>query len=176
LIVLALLVKVDSKGPVFYIQKRVGRYGKEFGLFKYRTMAVGADKKGLLTVGERDNRVTKAGFFLRKFKLDELPQLFNVLLGNMSLVGPRPEVLKYVELYTDEQKQILNIRPGITDFASIYFSNENELLSKSANPELFYIERVMSQKIRLNKLYIRSMSLKLDFMIIFMTIGKIFKK
>lgn len=175
LIIVAISIKLESSGPIFYIQKRVGLKGVVFGLFKFRTMFVGSDKQGLLTVGARDTRITKVGYYLRKYKLDELPQLFNVFIGSMSLVGPRPEVPKYVELYTEKQREILSVKPGITDFASIHFSNENEILALSDDPELLYINRIMAQKIRLNKLYIRSKSIKLDFVIILMTLHKIFK-
>lgn len=176
LLVIAISIKIESNGPVLYIQKRVGLGGAMFRLFKFRTMFVGADRQGLLTVGSRDNRITKIGYYLRKYKLDELPQLFNVFIGSMSLVGPRPEVQKYVELYTDKQREVLSVKPGITDFASIHFSNENEILAQSDNPELLYVKRIMVQKIRLNKLYIRSRSIKLDFAIILMTISKILKR
>ena len=129
-IVLAIWIKIDSKGPVFYKQVRVGQNGIDFGLFKFRSMVVDADKKGLITVGGRDPRITRSGYFIRKYKLDELPQLINVLLGDMSLVGPRPEVRKYVELYTDEQQKVLSVKPGITDYASIEYMDENEILGK----------------------------------------------
>lgn len=175
LIVLGLLVKLTSKGPVFYTQKRIGIDGMEFNLLKFRTMYVGSDKKGLLTVGAKDARITKVGLFLRKYKLDELPQLINVFNGTMSFVGPRPEVEKYVKLYTPIQREILKVRPGITDFSSIYFRNESELLSLSADPEAFYIERIMPQKIRLNNVYIRNQSLRLDILIILKTLLHIFK-
>lgn len=174
-IVLGLLVKLTSNGPVFYTQKRIGINGKEFNLLKFRTMFVGSDKKGLLTVGAKDARITPVGLFLRKYKLDELPQLINVLNGTMSFVGPRPEVEKYVKLYTPKQREILKVRPGITDFSSIYFRNESELLSLSADPEVFYIQRVMPQKIRLNNVYIRNQSLRLDVLIILKTLLHIIK-
>ncbi len=176
LLIIAISIKIESNGPVLYIQKRVGLGGAMFGLFKFRTMFVGADKQGLLTVGSRDNRITRVGYYLRKYKLDELPQLFNVLIGSMSLVGPRPEVPKYVELYTAKQREVLSVKPGITDFASIHFTNENEILSQHSNPELFYVDRIMPQKIRLNMLYIRSISVKLDFVIILLTLYKILKR
>lgn len=149
-ILVSLLIKLNSRGPVFYLQQRVGKGNLDFGLYKFRTMYVDADKMGLLTIGGKDNRITKAGYFLRKFKLDELPQLLNVLKGEMSLVGPRPEVRKYVKLYTAEQLKVLDVLPGITDYASIEYRNENELLSTAENPETFYIEMVMPEKIRLN--------------------------
>lgn len=170
LLVLAVWVKLDSSGPVFYRQVRVGRYGKDFMLLKFRSMRVNADKAGLLTVGGRDPRITTAGYFLRKYKLDELPQLLNVLIGEMSLVGPRPEVRKYVELYTNEQKNILNVRPGVTDIASIEFKNENELLARSNNAEHTYITEVMPQKIKLNQVFIQDPSVASYLRIIFRTV------
>lgn len=173
-ILLSLWVKLDSKGPVFYRQKRIGRGGSEFSLLKFRSMHVDADKKGLLTVGGRDPRITRSGYILRKFKLDELPQLFNVLGGDMSLVGPRPEVKKYVDLYNDEQRKVLTVRPGITDMASIEFSNENEILEKQANPEQYYIDHIMPEKIRLNQQYIQSPTVGNYFRIILLTAKKIF--
>jgi lipopolysaccharide/colanic/teichoic acid biosynthesis glycosyltransferase len=158
LLLIAVWVKLDSQGPVFYRQVRVGRFGKDFRLFKFRSMRVNADKSGLLTVGGRDPRVTNAGYYLRKFKLDELPQLLNVLAGDMSLVGPRPEVRKYVELYSPEQKNVLNVRPGITDIASIEYKKENELLAGSPDPEYTYIHEVMPEKLRLNQIFINNPS------------------
>ncbi|HEY4799612.1 MAG TPA: sugar transferase, partial [Bacteroidia bacterium] len=149
-ILFALLIILDSGFPVLYLQERVGKDGNDFSLLKFRTMKKNSDKSGLLTVGEKDPRITGIGFFLRKYKLDELPQLFNVLSGDMSLVGPRPEVRKYVELYNEEQKKVLSVQPGITDLASIEYSNENELIARSANPEEFYIHEVMPKKLKLN--------------------------
>ncbi len=172
-LLLGLWIMLDSKGPIFYRQKRVGRYGVEFFLLKFRTMHVNADKMGLLTVGGRDPRITKAGYILRKFKLDELPQLFNVLGGDMSIVGPRPEVKKYVDLYTEEQKKVLNVRPGITDIASIEFSNENEILEQQENPEQYYIDQIMPEKLKLNQRYIVSPTIGKYFQIIFLTVKKI---
>lgn len=161
--------------PLFYLQIRVGKNGKDFKLFKFRTMHLDADKKGLLTVGGRDPRVTSIGYYLRKYKLDELPQLFNVLFGTMSLVGPRPEVRKYVDLYTKEQQQVLSVKPGITDFASLEYINENDLLAKSNNPEKTYIEEIMPAKLALNMKYIQQQSILVDFKIILNTIFKIIK-
>lgn len=165
-----LWIVIDSRGPVFYRQVRVGRNGIDFRLFKFRSMRVNADKAGLLTVGGRDNRITNAGYYLRKFKIDELPQLLNVLKGEMSLVGPRPEVRKYVDLYTPDQQKVLQVRPGITDMASIAYKNENELLAKSADPEKTYIEEVMPEKLKLNMVYINDPSLINYLKIIFKTI------
>lgn len=172
-IVLAIWIKIDSKGPVFYKQVRVGQNGIDFGLFKFRSMVVDADKKGLITVGGRDPRITRSGYFIRKYKLDELPQLINVLLGNMSLVGPRPEVRKYVELYTDEQQKVLSVKPGITDYASIEYMDENEILGKSNDPEKTYIEEIMPEKIKYNMKYIQNKNVSEYFKIIFLTLLKI---
>lgn len=174
-IVICLAMIFSCGFPLFYLQTRVGKNRKEFKLFKFRTMHLDADKKGLLTVGGRDPRVTKIGYYLRKYKLDELPQLFNVLFGSMSLVGPRPEVRKYVDLYSKEQLQVLSVKPGITDFASLEYINENDLLAKSGNPEKTYIDEIMPAKLALNAKYIQQQSLLLDFKIILNTILKIVK-
>lgn len=174
-LVLAVWIKLDSKGPVFYKQSRVGKNDEDFRLYKFRTMVVNADKKGLITVGGRDLRVTRAGYFLRKYKLDELPQLVNVLRGNMSLVGPRPEVRKYVEMYTSEQRKVLSVKPGLTDYASIHYIDENRVLAKSDDPERTYIDIIIPEKIRYNMKYIENRSVKEYFKIIFMTLGKIVK-
>ena len=172
-IVLAIWIKIDSKGSVFYKQVRVGQNGIDFGLFKFRSMVVDADKKGLITVGGRDPRITRSGYFIRKYKLDELPQLINVLVGDMSLVGPRPEVRKYVNLYTDEQQKVLSVKPGITDYASIEYMDENEILGKSSDPEKTYIEEIMPEKIKYNMKYINNKSLFEYFKIILLTVLKI---
>lgn len=169
-ITVALLIKFTSKGPVFFKQVRVGKNGKDFYLYKFRTMHVNAESKGQLTVGGRDPRITSIGFYLRKYKLDELPQLINVLIGNMSLVGPRPEVRKYVDLYTTEQQKVLQVLPGITDYASIAFRNENELLADATNPEQYYIDVIMPAKIELNKKFIQNRSIKNYFEILFVTV------
>lgn len=166
---ICLKIKLGSKGGCFYIQERIGKDGKPFGLYKFRTMRIGADSEGLLTVGEHDQRITRIGYFLRKTKMDELPQLLNVLKGEMSLVGPRPEVRKYVELYTEEQRKVLSVRPGITDYASIEYVNENELLSQAEDPERTYIEQVMPDKIKLNMRYLEHYNLIEYFKIIFLT-------
>lgn len=167
--VICLKIKIGSKGGCFFIQERIGKDGKPFGLYKFRTMRIGADSEGLLTVGEHDARITRVGYFLRKTKMDELPQLWNVLKGDMSLVGPRPEVRKYVELYTDEQRKVLRVRPGITDYASIEYANENELLSKAEDPDRTYIEEVMPDKIKLNMRYLEHYTVSEYFKIIFLT-------
>lgn len=172
--IIAILIKLSSPGPVFFIQKRVGKDNVDLDLIKFRTMKKDSDKKGLLTVGGRDPRITGVGYFLRKYKLDELPQLFNVLVGSMSLVGPRPEVRKYVELYTAEQKRVLTVRPGITDNASLEYFNENELLAKSNDPEQTYIKEIMPIKLDLNMKFINDPGLGSYFGIIFKTIGRVF--
>ena len=168
-LILAVWIKLDSPGPVFYRQVRVGRGNKDFRLFKFRSMRVGSDKKGLITVGGHDPRVTRSGYYIRKYKLDELPQLINVFIGDMSLVGPRPEVRKYVDLYTPEQLHVLDVRPGITDMASIRYRNENELLEQAADPEQYYRDVVMQDKLRINLECIADHSFIKDLKIIFMT-------
>ncbi len=172
-ILIAVAIKLDSKGDVFYFQNRMGKNFREFRLFKFRTMSTGADTKGLLTVGMKDNRITRVGYFLRKNKLDELPQLVNVLIGDMSLVGPRPEVKLYTDLYSEAQKQVLSVKPGITDLASIRYSNENEILATFDNPEQAYIEKIMPEKLKLNLQYISNQSLLGDIKIILQTVFKI---
>lgn len=174
LLVIALLVKLTSKGPVIFVQKRVGKSNIDFNIYKFRTMRVNAPKGSAITIGARDSRITNVGYFLRKFKLDELPQLVNVLKGDMSLVGPRPEVRKYVDMYKPEEMFVLSVRPGITDYASIAYKNENELLAKASDPEKFYIEDIMPAKIRLNKDYIYNKGLKSYFFIIFRTVFAVF--
>lgn len=173
MLIIAILIKVDSKGPVFFKQIRVTKDARKFEIFKYRTMKVGSDKFSQITIG-KDNRITRIGSFLRKYKLDEIPQLINVLTGDMSLVGPRPEVPKYVDMYTEEQKEILKVRAGITDYASIEFSDENEILANEEEPEKAYIEKIMPRKIELNKKYLSEISVFTDIKIIILTIKKIF--
>jgi lipopolysaccharide/colanic/teichoic acid biosynthesis glycosyltransferase len=172
-IFISFFIFITSKGGVFFVQLRVGKNNKDFKLYKFRTMFLNSDNKGLLTVGNNDKRITKLGYYLRKNKLDELPQLINVLNGTMSLVGPRPEVRKYVNLYNSEQKSILEIKPGITDLASIMSYNENEILANSGNPEQTYINEIMPIKLELNKQYINEMSLLTDLKIIFKTFMKL---
>lgn len=171
---IAFLILLDSRGSIFYRQVRVGRGNQDFELYKFRTMRADSDKKGLLTIGGRDSRITRVGYTLRKFKLDELPQLLNVLVGDMSLVGPRPEVRKYVQLYNQEQLKVLQVRPGITDYASLKYFDENELLAKSSNPEETYIQVVMPAKLELNKQYILEAGLITDIKIIVRTFARIF--
>ena len=168
-LVLAIWIKMDSKGPVFYRQVRVGYKNKDFRIFKFRSMRVGADKGSLVTIGGHDPRVTKSGYFIRKFKFDELPQLINVFLGDMSLVGPRPEVRHYVDYWTPEQMHVLDVRPGITDPASIKFRNENELMEKAEDPEKYYIEVIMQEKIKLYLEYVEKHSFLYDIGLIFET-------
>lgn len=175
-LIMAIWIKADSPGPVFYKQTRVGRGNRDFRLFKFRSMKVGSDKKGLITVGGHDPRVTRSGYYIRKYKLDELPQLINVFKGDMSLVGPRPEVRKYVDLYTPEQLHVLDVRPGITDLASIRYRNENELLEQAGDPEQYYREVVMQDKLRINSEYIADRSFFKDIKIIFLTFKAIVKK
>lgn len=172
IIIVSILIKITSKGPVLFKQVRVTKNGKLFKIYKFRTMKENSEGNKQITVG-KDNRITGIGHILRKTKLDELPQLFNVLKGEMSLVGPRPEVPKYVELYTDEQREILKVPAGITDYASIYFSNESELLGEVENPEEFYIKKIMPYKIELNKKYINEIGIMTDIKIIILTIFKI---
>ena len=175
LVLVALAIKIDDPGPVFYRQVRVGKDGKEFRIFKFRTMIVDADKKGLqITVG-KDNRITRMGRFLRKTKLDELAQLINVFVGDMSFVGPRPEVPRYVNLYTPYQRQVLLVRPGITDYASIAYRNENDLLAGAEDPEKMYIDVIMPDKIELNMKYLREISPLADLKLIFGTIAAVVK-
>lgn len=172
-LVIYIIIIIESKGGGFYSQTRVGKNGIPFAIYKFRSMRTDADKHGLITVGGRDPRITRIGYYIRKYKIDELPQLWNVLVGDMSLVGPRPEVQKYVDLYTEEQRKVLSVRPGITDYASIEYVDENILLAKSDDPDRTYIEVVMPAKIKLNMKYINNKSLKEYFKIIFLTLAKI---
>ncbi len=172
-LVFAILIVLDSKGGIFYKQVRVGKDMRDFKLLKFRTMYTDSDKKGLLTVGQRDSRITKVGYTLRKYKVDELPQLFNVLLGDMSLVGPRPEVRKYVDMYNEQQQKVLSVKPGITDYASIEYVNENELLKNADDPEQLYIDEIMPEKLRLNLKYIAENSFVNDIKIILNTLKAI---
>ena len=171
--IICLIIKADSKGGCFFIQERIGKGGKPFGILKFRTMRCGADVDGLLTIGTHDKRITRVGTFLRKTKIDELPQLWNVLKGEMSIVGPRPEVEKYVRLYTEEQLRVLSVRPGITDYASIEYVNENEFLSQASDPDRVYIEKVMPHKIKLSMRYLEHYCVSEYLKIIFLTLKKI---
>ncbi|NWQ39490.1 sugar transferase [Bacillus sp. EB106-08-02-XG196] len=174
-LIISIMIKLDSPGPVLFKQVRVGRYERNFKILKFRTMVTDAEKKGAqITVG-RDSRITRVGHFLRKSKLDELPQLINVFIGDMSLVGPRPEVPKYTQYYTKVQKRIFELRPGITDYSSIKYRDENEILALSNDPEKTYIEEIMVDKLKLNLEYLENKSLLTDIKIIFNTFLKIIK-
>lgn len=175
-IILTIWIKCDSIGPVFYKQVRVGRNNMDFHLFKFRSMRVGSDKKGLITVGGHDPRITRSGYYIRKYKLDEFPQLINVFKGDMSLVGPRPEVRKYVDMYTEEQMHVLDVRPGITDLASIRYRNENELLERVNDPDKYYVEVIMPDKLRINLEYVARHSFTFDIRLIFQTFRAIVSK
>ena len=175
-LLVAIAIKLDSPGPVLYRQERVGRGGSPFRLFKFRTMHVNADRMQIITVGKRDTRITSVGLFLRRFKLDELPQLINVLNGEMSLVGPRPELKKFTDLYTPEQRSVLAVRPGITDPASIHFRNENEMLEGKPDPIAYYVDEILPVKLSLNMKYLQDRSTLKDLRIILMTALSIFKR
>ena len=172
-LVLSFCIVLESKGGVFYFQERVGQLGRRFHLIKFRSMRPNAELLGQLTIGARDPRITKVGYFIRKFKLDEFPQFINVIKGDMSIVGPRPEVPFYVEMYTEAQRQILVVKPGITDYASLAFFNENEILAKAADPQKVYLEQIMPAKIELNQRYLSDPSLFKDIKIIGLTALKI---
>jgi lipopolysaccharide/colanic/teichoic acid biosynthesis glycosyltransferase len=172
-LLLMLFISIESAGGVFYLQERVGRNGQLFKLIKFRSMRPNADKGSQITIGNRDPRITKVGYFIRKFKLDEFPQFFNVIKGDMSIVGPRPEVPFYVEMYTEAQRQILVVKPGITDYASLAYFNENEILAKAADPQKVYLEQIMPAKIELNQRYLSDPSLFKDIKIIGLTALKI---
>ncbi|MCF6212555.1 MAG: sugar transferase [Flavobacteriaceae bacterium] len=174
-IISVFFVKLNSKGSVFFKQIRVGKNNQDFKIFKFRTMYLDSDRLGLITVGQNDSRITKTGYYLRKYKLDELPQLINVFIGNMSFVGPRPEVRKYVNLYTQKQKEVLSVKPGITDLASIEFRNENEILVTQSNPDQFYIDVIMPKKLEINLNYLKQRSFLKDFKIIIKTIFIVLK-
>ena len=172
-VLIGLIILLTSRGGVFYRQKRVGLKGKPFRLLKFRTMRLNAEASGQLTVGMKDPRITEVGYFLRKSKLDEFPQFLNVFIGDMSIVGPRPEVPKYVDLYTEEQREVLKVKPGITDYASIEYFRENEVLGQAENPEKVYIEEVMPAKIELNKRYLENPGLLQDIKVIWLTFLKV---
>jgi lipopolysaccharide/colanic/teichoic acid biosynthesis glycosyltransferase len=174
-LLISLAIVLDSRGGIFFRQLRVGKGGRDFRLMKFRTMKKDADKAGSLTVGKDDSRITRVGRFLRKRKLDEWPQLLNVLKGDMSLVGPRPEVRKYVGLYTPEQRQVLSVRPGITDYASLEYFHENEILAGSTDPERLYIEKIMPEKLELNRKFLENPGLRQYFSIIGKTLAKLFR-
>lgn len=172
-LIIACLISFDSPGGVFYRQTRVGKDKIDFELIKFRTMVSGASRLGQLTVGFHDPRITRVGFWLRKYKLDELPQLLNVLKGDMSFVGPRPEVRRYVELYNDQQQRVFDVRPGLTDWASIQFCNENELLAKAKDPENYYVQKIIPVKLSQNLAYIDHHDLRTDLLIMALTLRRI---
>ena len=176
LLLVAIWIKMDSRGPVFYRQVRVGYKNKDFRIYKFRSMRIGADKGSLVTIGGRDPRITRSGYFIRKYKLDEMPQLINVFIGDMSLVGPRPEVRHYVDYWTPEQMHVLDVRPGITDPASIKFRNENELMGQAENPEDYYINVIMQDKIKLYLEYVKDAAFMYDLKLIFKTFKVIFSE
>ena len=174
--IVAIWIKFDSKGPVFYRQVRVGKDNKDFRLFKFRSMRPDSDKLGLITVGGHDPRVTRSGYFIRKWKLDEFPQLINVFVGDMSLVGPRPEVRKYVDMYSPEQMRVLAVRPGITSLASIRYRNENDILASAEDPDRCYIEKVMPDKLAIDLEYVERANLWNDIKLILSTFKEIITK
>jgi lipopolysaccharide/colanic/teichoic acid biosynthesis glycosyltransferase len=174
-LIISIAILINSRGGIYFLQNRVGRNNRDFYLIKFRTMYIGADKLGGLTVGNHDQRITSVGYFLRKYKLDELPQLMNVLKGEMSIVGPRPELRKYVELYSADQKKVLDVRPGITDIASLDYIDENEILGTSSDPERTYIEQIMPAKLELNKVFLNNRSVRNYFRIIGITLKKMFR-
>ncbi len=173
---IAILIKIDSKGSIFFIQNRVGKNNEDFNIFKFRTMHIKSEENGLLTIGNKDSRVTKVGYFLRRYKIDEFPQLLNVLIGNMSFVGPRPELRYYVNYYNKEDLIILSVKPGITGLASLEYRNEVELLKKSDNPDEYYIKTIIPDKLNYNKMYIKNRNLFLDLKLILSTIKKVLLK
>jgi lipopolysaccharide/colanic/teichoic acid biosynthesis glycosyltransferase len=175
LLLLAAWIRVDSPGPVLYAAPRVGRGGRLFRMYKFRTMVMNADRIGGSSTPDDDPRITRAGRWLRRYKLDELPQLLNVLNGTMSLVGPRPQVKWAVELYTPEQREVLTVPPGITDYASIHFPNEGELLRGSANPDRDYMEKIHPEKMRLSLEYVRRRSLRTDLAVLARTFAAVFR-
>jgi lipopolysaccharide/colanic/teichoic acid biosynthesis glycosyltransferase len=174
-LIFSFLIIFESRGGIFYRQERIGKNNVPFKLFKFRSMRVDADKSGKLTVGMRDSRITKIGYFLRKYKLDEFPQFINVFIGQMSIVGPRPEVKEYVDLYNDEQKKVLKVKPGITDYASLEYFEENELLGRSENPQETYIHEIMPAKLELNKKYLANPTISHDISIMWKTFMKMIK-
>ncbi|RLD78300.1 MAG: sugar transferase [Bacteroidetes bacterium] len=174
-ITISIWILLDSRGGIIYRQLRAGKNNRDFFIFKFRTMRPASDAAGLLTIGGRDPRITHAGYYLRKSKLDELPQLFNIIMGKMSIVGPRPEVRKYVKLYTEEHMKVFDVRPGLTDYASLEYIDESNILAASDDPEKTYIETIMPAKLDLNLKYIRERSMGRDIKIIFTTIIRIFK-
>ncbi|MFY0714360.1 sugar transferase [Seonamhaeicola sp. NFXS20] len=176
LLLTSILIKLDSKGPVLFIQGRVGKNNKDFNIYKFRTMRVSSEKKGLLTIGNKDTRVTKIGYFLRRYKIDEFPQLINILKGDMSFVGPRPELRHYVNFYSEDDMKIFCVRPGITGLASLKYRNEVELLKAADDPEHFFIHTIIPDKLRYNKMYIEKQNFWFDIKLIALTIIKVIAK
>ncbi|MCL5127841.1 MULTISPECIES: sugar transferase [unclassified Algibacter] len=176
LFVLAIIIKIDSKGPILFVQGRVGKNNNDFNIFKFRTMKIQSQKKGLLTLGNHDSRVTKVGYFLRRYKIDEFPQLINILKGDMSFVGPRPELRYYVNFYSEDDMQIFQVRPGITGLASLKYRNEVELLEAAENPEELFIKTIIPDKLKFNKEYIKNQNLFFDLKLIGLTIIKVIAK
>ena len=172
-LIIIFLINLETKGGAFYTQIRVGKFNANFKIIKFRSMYAGADLKGYLTVGDKDARITKVGYFLRKYKLDELPKLINILKGEMSFVGPRPEVRQFIDLLDKDQLEMLSVRPGLTDFASLKYVNESEILRESDDPERKYIEDILPEKVRLGIDYIKKSNLYLDIKLVFMTIYQI---
>ena len=173
-LVISFFILINSKGGIIYKQSRVGKGNRDFSIYKFRSMYINSDKQSLISIGSLDPRVTPVGHFLRKYKLDELPQLLNILRGEMSFVGPRPEVRKYVDLYSVDQLNVLTVHPGLTDYASLMYINEGELLANQENPEKLYIEEILPEKLALNLKYIEEQSLKTDVQIILKTISRLF--
>jgi len=176
LLLIALIIKLDSKGPILFIQGRVGKNNLDFNIFKFRTMHMASQSKGLLTLGNRDSRITKVGYFLRRYKIDEFPQLINILKGDMSFVGPRPELRHYVNYYTEDDLKIFSVRPGITGLASLKYRNEVELLKAAKDPEDYFIKIIIPDKLKFNKEYIKRQSFLFDLKLIFITIIKVISK
>ncbi|WP_341214658.1 sugar transferase [uncultured Wocania sp.] len=176
LVLIAVLIKFDSKGPILFIQNRVGKNNVDFNIFKFRTMHVKSENKGLLTLGNNDSRVTKIGYFLRRYKIDEFPQLINILKGDMSFVGPRPELRYYVNFYNEDDMKIFQVRPGITGLASLKYRNEVELLKAAENPEEYFIKTIIPDKLRFNKMYIEKRNFFFDLKLIFITVLKVITK
>ncbi|TYA71885.1 sugar transferase [Seonamhaeicola marinus] len=176
LILISVLIRLDSKGSILFIQERVGRHNKNFNIYKFRTMKALSEKDGLLTLGNKDSRITKIGYFLRRYKIDEFPQLINILIGDMSFVGPRPELRYYVDFYSKEDLQILSVRPGITGLASLKYRNEVELLKAATNPEDYYINTIIPDKLKYNKEYIKKNNFFFDLKLIFLTVIKVITK
>ena len=176
LLIIAIIIKLDSKGPVLFIQGRVGKNNKDFNIYKFRTMRVESNKKGLLTLGNNDSRVTKIGYFLRRYKIDELPQLINIIKGDMSFVGPRPELRYYVNFYNADDMIIFEVRPGITGLASLKYRNEVELLKAAENPEEFFIKTIIPDKLKFNKMYIEKQNFFFDLKLILLTVIKVLAK